>query len=59
MKNVERVKVIKIVEAKQGELLWCQIMIKEKSITMSISRPGKPSDNAPIETFHGYLKHLI
>ena len=24
---------------------------------MSMSRPGKPSDNAPIETFNGYLKH--
>ena len=31
--------------------------VKEKGITMSMSRPGKPSDNAPIETFHGYLKH--
>ena len=34
-----------------------QIKVKEKGITMSMSRPGKPSDNAPIETFHGYLKH--
>ncbi len=34
-----------------------QMKVKEKSIVMSMSRPGKPSDNAPIETFHGYLKH--
>ncbi len=34
-----------------------QMNVKEKGITMSMSRPGKPSDNAPIETFHGYLKH--
>ena len=34
-----------------------QMKVKEKGITMSMSRPGKPSDNAPIETFHGYLKH--
>lgn len=34
-----------------------QKKVKEKGITMSMSRPGKPSDNAPIETFHGYLKH--
>lgn len=34
-----------------------QTKVKEKGITMSMSRPGKPSDNAPIETFHGYLKH--
>lgn len=34
-----------------------QNKVKEKGITMSMSRPGKPSDNAPIETFHGYLKH--
>lgn len=24
---------------------------------MSMSRKGTPSDNAPMETFHGYLKH--
>ena len=34
-----------------------QMKVKEKGITMSMSRPGKPSDNAPIECFHGYLKH--
>ena len=34
-----------------------QMNVKEKGITMSMSRRGKPSDNAPIETFHGYLKH--
>lgn len=34
-----------------------QTKVKEKGIMMSMSRPGKPSDNAPIETFHGYLKH--
>jgi putative transposase len=34
-----------------------QMKVKEKGITTSMSRPGKPSDNAPIECFHGYLKH--
>ena len=34
-----------------------QTRVKEKGITMSMSRPGKPSDNVPIETFHAYLKH--
>lgn len=34
-----------------------QIRVKEKGITMSMSRKGVPSDNAPIECFHGYLKH--
>lgn len=30
--------------------------IKEKSITMSMSRKGMPADNAPIESFHSSLK---
>ncbi|WP_144473336.1 IS3 family transposase [Bacillus pumilus] len=30
--------------------------IKEKSITMSMSRKGMPADNAPIEPFHSSLK---
>lgn len=34
-----------------------QKQVKEKDIIMSMSRKGVPSDNAPIECFHGYLKH--
>ncbi|EKF35094.1 IS3 family transposase, partial [Bacillus xiamenensis] len=30
--------------------------IKEKGITMSMSRKGMPADNAPIESFHSSLK---
>ncbi len=32
-------------------------MCQTPDIMMSMSRLGKPSDNAPIEFFHGYLKH--
>lgn len=37
-----------------------QKLIKEKGITMSMSRKGMPADNAPIESFHSkfYLQHL-
>ena len=33
-----------------------QQAVKEKGITMSISRKGTPVDNSPIETFHSSLK---
>lgn len=33
-----------------------QLLVKYKSITMSMSRKGTPSDNAPIESFHSVLK---
>ncbi|MFJ7936012.1 IS3 family transposase [Sporosarcina sp. NPDC096371] len=33
-----------------------QKAIKEKGITMSMSRKGTPADNSPIETFHSTLK---
>lgn len=33
-----------------------QKAIKEKGITMSMSRKGTPSDNATIESFHASLK---
>ncbi|QRY36295.1 IS3 family transposase [Bacillus sp. PDNC022] len=33
-----------------------QKAIKEKGITMSMSRKGMPADNAPIESFHSSLK---
>lgn len=33
-----------------------QEAIKEKGITMSMSRKGTPADNAPIESFHSSLK---
>ncbi len=33
-----------------------QLLVKDKSITMSMSRKGIPSDNAPIESFHSVLK---
>ena len=33
-----------------------QAAIKEKGITMSMSRKGTPADNAPIESFHSSLK---
>ena len=33
-----------------------QLLVKDKSITMSMSRKGTPSDNAPIESFHSVLK---
>ena len=33
-----------------------QINVKNKSITMSMSRKGTPADNAPIESFHSSLK---
>lgn len=33
-----------------------QQAIKEKGITMSMSRKGTPADNAPIESFHSTLK---
>lgn len=49
-----------ILHSDQGAVYTSQLFqkrVKEKGITMSMSRPGKPSDNAPIECFHGYLKH--
>lgn len=30
--------------------------VKEKGITMSMSRKGTPADNAPMESFHSTLK---
>ncbi|WP_346234690.1 IS3 family transposase [Lysinibacillus telephonicus] len=33
-----------------------QKAVKEKRITMSMSRKGTPADNSPIETFHSSLK---
>lgn len=33
-----------------------QKAVKEKGITMSMSRKGTPADNAPIESFHSSLK---
>lgn len=33
-----------------------QMHIKNKGITMSMSRKGTPADNAPIESFHSVLK---
>lgn len=33
-----------------------QTQVKNKSITMSMSRKGTPADNAPIESFHASLK---
>jgi len=33
-----------------------QQAVKEKGITMSMSRKGTPADNAPIESFHSTLK---
>lgn len=33
-----------------------QMEVKEKRITMSMSRKGTPADNSPIETFHSSLK---
>ncbi|WP_391116710.1 IS3 family transposase [Psychrobacillus sp. L3] len=33
-----------------------QKAVKEKRITMSMSRKGTPADNSPIETFHSTLK---
>lgn len=33
-----------------------QAAVKEKGITMSMSRKGTPADNAPIESFHSTLK---
>ncbi|MDE8039403.1 IS3 family transposase, partial [Erysipelothrix rhusiopathiae] len=33
-----------------------QLRVKNKSITMSMSRKGTPADNAPIESFHASLK---
>lgn len=33
-----------------------QAAVKEKGITMSMSRKGTPADNSPIETFHSSLK---
>ena len=33
-----------------------QKAVKEKGITMSMSRKGTPADNAPIETFHSSAK---
>lgn len=33
-----------------------QQKVKEKGITMSMSRKGTPADNAPIESFHSSLK---
>ena len=33
-----------------------QKAVKEKGITMSMSRKGTPADNSPIETFHSSLK---
>ena len=33
-----------------------QAAVKEKGITMSMSRKGTPADNAPIESFHSSLK---
>lgn len=33
-----------------------QQAVKEKGITMSMSRKGTPADNSPIETFHASLK---
>ncbi|MEC1180480.1 IS3 family transposase, partial [Metasolibacillus meyeri] len=33
-----------------------QKTVKEKGITMSMSRKGTPADNSPIETFHSSLK---
>ncbi|MDE8245502.1 integrase core domain-containing protein, partial [Erysipelothrix rhusiopathiae] len=33
-----------------------QLKVKNKSITMSMSRKGTPADNAPIESFHASLK---
>jgi len=33
-----------------------QEAVKEKGITMSMSRKGTPADNAPIESFHSLLK---
>lgn len=34
-----------------------QQQVQKKGITMSMSRKGTPSDNAPIECFHSSLKH--
>lgn len=33
-----------------------QTLVNKKGITMSMSRKGTPSDNAPIESFHSILK---
>lgn len=33
-----------------------QVLVNKKGITMSMSRKGTPSDNAPIESFHSILK---
>lgn len=33
-----------------------QVLVNKKGITMSMSRKGTPSDNAPIEWFHSALK---
>lgn len=33
-----------------------QLAVKERGITMSMSRKGTPADNAPIESFHACLK---
>ena len=33
-----------------------QVQVNKKGITMSMSRKGTPSDNAPIEAFHFNLK---
>ncbi|MDE8191222.1 integrase core domain-containing protein, partial [Erysipelothrix rhusiopathiae] len=33
-----------------------KLKVKNKSITMSMSRKGTPADNAPIESFHASLK---
>ena len=48
-----------VLHSDQGSVYTSQMYqqaIKEKGITMSMSRKGTPADNAPIESFHSTLK---
>ena len=48
-----------ILHSDQGSVYTSKVYqahVKNKSITMSMSRKGTPSDNAPIESFHASLK---
>jgi putative transposase len=48
-----------ILHSDQGSVYTSQAYqeaVKEKGITMSMSRKGTPADNAPIESFHSTLK---
>lgn len=59
LKQVEGISSEAILRSDQGSVYTSyeyQKQVKEKGITMSMSRKGTPADNSPIETFHSSLK---